>query len=99
MADIERLTQKVERNEDVSKELNSLDISDRLRVARQMRAQNQKDRQQDPSLPEMELTIAKDGPDGQEHVYDIAMKPIVELSHAGSWANAFKDTTQVYKIS
>lgn len=99
MGEIERLTHKAEQNENISSELNGIsDIQERLRIARSMRDLNKEDRKQDPNLPEMDLTIAKDGPKGNEVIMDIDMKPVVEFTRPGSWTNMFSDSTNVYSM-
>ncbi len=65
-----QLTAKVEKNESVSEELNSIPFPDRLIMARCMDEINTQNRATNDSLPDIQLTIANDG-GRREHLTDM----------------------------
>jgi len=84
------LTTKVEKNENVSKELNEIPFDERAKIAHQMETMNQNDRQKDSKLPKLEVTFAKDD-GGQEHVMDMQ-----SVKDPNAWV--FKGKTDVYDL-
>lgn len=72
---VDRFTQRAERGENLSRELNEMPIQERLQMARQMDQNNAQRRQANPNLPDLEITTTTDA-GGTTHLQDIqAVKP------------------------
>lgn len=67
---VERMTQSAERGENLSRELNSMSIPERLQMARQMDQLNEQRRQSNPNLPDLQITSTTDA-GGTRHLQDI----------------------------
>jgi hypothetical protein len=66
---VRTVTNKAERCENISNDLNSMPLAERVQFAKAMQDMNAADRQADKHLPKLDLTFGKDSA-GTEHLLD-----------------------------